>query len=44
MMGETGYGGGLILVKHLVDDLHGQIEARSNPGEATFFEVVINGV
>jgi signal transduction histidine kinase len=39
--GETGYGFGLVLVKHLTDNLNGKLSIRSVPGEATTFEVAI---
>ncbi|SOD96655.1 GAF domain-containing sensor histidine kinase [Spirosoma fluviale] len=37
--GESGYGFGLPLVKHLVDTLNGQISVTSTPGVGTCFEV-----
>ncbi|GAB3037103.1 GAF domain-containing sensor histidine kinase [Spirosoma pulveris] len=37
--GESGYGFGLPLVKHLVDTLNGQITVTSTPGAGTCFEV-----
>lgn len=39
--GEAGYGLGLCLVKKLVDELKGQIELHSTPGEGSVFEVRI---
>jgi len=42
--GEQGYGFGLALVKHLVDDLKGQIEVASKPGEGAVFTVTIPNV
>lgn len=37
--GESGYGFGLPLVKHLVETLHGELSVRSTPGQGTCFEV-----
>ncbi|UFH57783.1 GAF domain-containing sensor histidine kinase [Spirosoma sp. KNUC1025] len=37
--GESGYGFGLPLVKHLVETLNGQIIVRSTPGQGSCFEV-----
>ncbi|MFD2934348.1 GAF domain-containing sensor histidine kinase [Spirosoma flavum] len=37
--GESGYGFGLPLVKHLVDTLNGQLSVTSAPGHGTCFEV-----
>jgi signal transduction histidine kinase len=42
--GEQGYGFGLALVKHLVDDLKGKIEVVSRPGEGAIFTVSIPNV
>lgn len=39
--GEAGYGMGLRLVKMLVDELKGQMEVHSAPGEGSVFEVRI---
>lgn len=43
-VGEQGYGFGLALVKHLVDDLKGKIEVVSKPGEGAVFTVAIPNV
>lgn len=43
-VGEQGYGFGLALVKHLVDDLKGRIEVVSKPGEGAVFTVAIPNV
>lgn len=43
-VGEQGYGFGLALVKHLVDDLKGKIEVVSKPGEGAIFTIVIPNV
>jgi signal transduction histidine kinase len=37
--GETGYGFGLSLVKHLVNSLKGTLQIESTPGAGTKFEV-----
>jgi signal transduction histidine kinase len=37
--GEKGYGFGLSLVKHLIDDLHGTLSIESAPGKGSVFEV-----
>ncbi|GAB3955487.1 GAF domain-containing sensor histidine kinase [Spirosoma harenae] len=37
--GESGYGFGLPLVKHLVETLNGQLRVRSTPGQGSCFEV-----
>lgn len=37
--GEKGYGFGLSLVKHLIDDLHGSLAITSTPGNGSLFEV-----
>jgi len=43
-VGEQGYGFGLALVKHLVDDLKGSIDVESKPGEGAVFTIVIPNV
>jgi signal transduction histidine kinase len=43
-VGEQGYGFGLALVKHLVDDLKGSIDVASKPGEGAIFTIVIPNV
>lgn len=43
-VGEQGYGFGLALVKHLVDDLKGKIDVVSKPGEGAIFTVAIPNV
>lgn len=43
-VGEQGYGFGLALVKHLVDDLKGSIDVESKPGEGAIFTIVIPNV
>lgn len=43
-VGEQGYGFGLALVKHLVDDLKGTIEVVSKPGKGAIFTIVIPNV
>ncbi len=43
-VGEKGYGFGLALVKHLVDDLKGSIDVVSKPGEGASFTIVIPNV
>jgi len=40
-VGEQGYGFGLSLVKHLVDQLHGTMHIESVPGEGSHFQVKI---
>ncbi|MEO8174334.1 MAG: ATP-binding protein, partial [Sediminibacterium sp.] len=37
--GEKGYGFGLSLVKHLVDDLKGKLSIESSPGNGSVFEI-----
>jgi signal transduction histidine kinase len=37
--GETGYGFGLELVKHLVEGLRGKLQISSLPGEGALFEI-----
>jgi signal transduction histidine kinase len=37
--GEKGYGFGLSLVKHLIDDLHGSLSIESASGKGSVFEV-----
>jgi signal transduction histidine kinase len=37
--GEKGYGFGLSLVKHLIDDLHGTLSIESSPEKGSVFEV-----
>lgn len=37
--GEKGYGFGLSLVKHLIDDLHGTLSIVSEPAKGSVFEV-----
>jgi signal transduction histidine kinase len=39
--GESGYGFGLALVKHLVDSLNGRMSINSQPGKGTSFEITI---
>ncbi|MGI4021201.1 MAG: GAF domain-containing sensor histidine kinase [Janthinobacterium lividum] len=39
--GERGFGFGLTLVKHLVDNLQGTMNITSRPGEGTAFEISI---
>lgn len=43
-VGEQGYGFGLALVKHLVDDLKGSIDVVSKPGEGAIFTISIPNV
>ncbi|TAJ59877.1 MAG: sensor histidine kinase [Chitinophagaceae bacterium] len=43
-VGEQGYGFGLALVKHLVDDLKGNIDVVSKPGEGAVFTIAIPNV
>lgn len=38
-VGEKGYGFGLSLVKHLIDDLHGTLSIGSEPAKGSVFEV-----
>lgn len=40
--GESGYGFGLPLVKHLVDTLNGSMTIRSAPGDGTRFDVSLS--
>ena len=37
--GEKGYGFGLSLVKHLIDDLHGTLSIESEPAKGSVFEI-----
>jgi len=39
--GETGYGFGLSLVKHLIDGLKGTLKIHSEPGKGATFEVIL---
>jgi signal transduction histidine kinase len=39
--GESGYGFGLALVKHLVDSLNGRMNINSQPGKGTSFEITV---
>jgi len=39
--GETGYGFGLSLVKHLIDSLRGTLKIHSEPGKGATFEVIL---
>jgi signal transduction histidine kinase len=39
--GESGYGFGLALVKHLVDSLNGRMSINSQPGKGTSFEITV---
>lgn len=40
--GETGFGFGLSLVKRLVDDLKGEMQVLSTPGNGTTFNITVN--
>ncbi|RZL47460.1 MAG: GAF domain-containing sensor histidine kinase [Pedobacter sp.] len=39
--GEQGYGFGLALVKHLVDNLNGKMDVNSQPGKGASFQVIL---
>jgi signal transduction histidine kinase len=39
--GEQGYGFGLALVKHLVDNLNGKMDIQSHVGKGASFQVVL---
>ena len=38
---EKGYGFGLAMVKHLIDNLKGSFDIHSRPGEGAAFEVIL---